>query len=310
MTAGDGAARCTVVIAKKVGRLANRLLLYAHFIGAAVEHGFSVVNLSFDPYASLFPATARDLLCRYPCGRRLWPVPGGRRLLYEVATVAADRRHRRQVGGKDVGLIRLRRDEQLDLNSDAFVDVIRRHRVVLVQDWFFRSPENCARHRNPICAHLTPSPAVLDRASRAVEPIRSRDRLAVGVHIRQTDYQTFKGGRHYYTHEQYRAVMEQVQTAFPERDVTFLVCSDVDVPAGVFDGLDVVRGPGDAAGDLYALARCDRLVGPPSSFSAWASYYGSVPLCWIEDPQARIEAVSFRVREGLSHGIGPDRAAG
>jgi hypothetical protein len=302
------AARCTVVIAKQVGRLANRLLLYAHFIGAAAEHGFSVLNPSFHPYAGLFPATARDLLCRFPPGRRVWPAPGARRLLYEATLAAAGLCHRRQVGGRDVGLVRLRRDQQLDLNSDAFLDVVREHRVVFVQDWFFRSAENCARHRDLICRHLTPSQADLGRARAAVEPIRARDRLAVGVHVRRGDYETFKGGIHYHSLEQYRCVLEAVEAAFPEQDVSFLVCSDGPVAPEAFDGLDVVRGPGDALGDLYALAYCDRLVGPPSTFNAWASYYGEVPLYRIEDPAAPVAAESFRLYPGLSHGIGPDHA--
>ena len=33
-----------VIIAKRVGRLGNRLILFAHFMGAAAEHGLTVVN--------------------------------------------------------------------------------------------------------------------------------------------------------------------------------------------------------------------------------------------------------------------------
>jgi hypothetical protein len=35
---------------------------------------------------------------------------------------------------------------------------------------------------------------------------------------------------------------------------------------------------GSAVEDLYSLARCDYLLGPPSTFSLWASFYGNVPL--------------------------------
>ena len=34
--------------------------------------------------------------------------------------------------------------------------------------------------------------------------------------------------------------------------------------------------------DLYALSQCDRIFGPHSSFSRWASFIGDVPLCYIE----------------------------
>jgi hypothetical protein len=41
-----------------------------------------------------------------------------------------------------------------------------------------------------------------------------------------------------------------------------------------------------AVEDLYAFAGCDLLVGPPSTFTAWAAFYGEVPLLHVEDPRA------------------------
>ena len=37
------------------------------------------------------------------------------------------------------------------------------------------------------------------------------------------------------------------------------------------------RAPGTALEDLHALAGCDYLIGPPSTFGAWASFHGDVP---------------------------------
>ena len=33
--------------------------------------------------------------------------------------------------------------------------------------------------------------------------------------------------------------------------------------------------------DLYCMASCDGIIGPPSTFSQWASFYGKVPLSFI-----------------------------
>ena len=289
-----------IVIAKKVGRLANRLVLFSHFIAAAAEHGFVVLNPAFLTYAHYFPATARDLLCRFPSGRAVPAVPGSRRLLYLAAKAAAEMLYRRQQGGNDVGLIRLTRKEKLDLNSSAFLDVVHRHRVVLVQDWFFRNADNCARHRDLVRAHFTPWEHHLAGAHAAVEPARRGDRLVVGVHIRQTDYSRFKGGRFFYSHEQYRRVMDSVEATFSDRDVSFFISSDAPVPRETFAGLDVFYGNGHQLEDLYALAACDRLVGPPSTYSMWASYYGDVPIYSLADPAQLPDADSFYVARGLT----------
>lgn len=294
--------RRVIVIAKKVGRLANRILLFAHFIGAAAEHDLVVVNPSFGTYAHYFPSAARDLLCRYPPGRRLPPVPGSRRLLYQAGLVAVQGLRLCQTAGIDAGLIRLDRDQQIDLNSEAFLGVVGRHRLVFVQDWFFRNADNCVRHRDVIRSYFTPWEGHLARAHAAIEPLRRRDRFVVGVHVRQGDYASFKGGRYLYTPEQYRSIMEKVAAAFPEKNVSFLVCSDAPVPLGSFAGLDVVRGTGEQLEDLYALAACDRIVGPPSTYGTWASYYGEVPLYRINDPAAAPNPDSFHVYAWLSVG--------
>lgn len=286
------------------------MLLFAHFIGAAIEHGLVVCNPAFLDYAKYFPSTAHDLLCRFPPGGALPPVRGARPVLYRGTTSAARMLHRLQRAGMDVGLIRLTRDQRLDLNGDGFLDVVRRHRVVFVQDWFFRNADNCARHREAICEYFTPWEHHLAATRAALEPARARGRFVVGVHVRRGDYRWFKGGRYYYTYEQYRDVMAKVEAAFPSRDVGFLVCSDVPVPPGAFDGLDIVYGNGHPLEDLYGFAACDRLIGPPSTYTAWASYYGDVPMYRILDPDETPSQESFKLRRGLGGPTDPATPAG
>ena len=291
-----------IVIAKGVGRLANRLLLFAHFIGAATEHGFAVANPAFRHYAGYFPRTARDLLCRFPSGRALWAPLGSRHLLYEGTLWTAGMLHWLQRAGRDVGLIRLRRDQRLDLDGQAFLDALKRYRLLFVQDWNFRSFVDCERHRDVIRDYLTPWDHHLARSRASLEPARRRGRFVIGVHVRRGDYRGFQGGRFYYSWAQYRAVMTRVEAAFPSENVSFLVCSDEPVPPEAFRGLDVVRGPGHELEDLYALAACDRLVGPPSTYSAWASFYGDVPRYEVENPTSSVEAAAFVVDRTLGSG--------
>jgi hypothetical protein len=288
-----------IVIAGSVGRLANRLLLFAHFIGAAIEHGFAVANPAFRQYARYFPRTARDLLCRFPPRRALWSPPGSRHLLYKATLWTGKVLQRRLEAGGDPALIRLARREQLDLDGPEFLGAVRRHRVLFVQGWFFRSRVDCERHRDAILGYLTPWDHHLARARAVVEPARRRGRLVVGVHVRRGDYRTFSRGRYYYSHAQYRDVMARVEAAFPSRDVSFLVCSDERVPSEAFSGFDVYQGPGHELEDLYALAACDRLVGPPSTYSAWASFSGGVPHYQVENPAGPVEAAAFEVDRDL-----------
>jgi hypothetical protein len=66
------------------------------------------------------------------------------------------------------------------------------------------------------------------------------------------------------------------------------------VPGEPFAGLDVHHGPGEPVEDLHALSLCDRLVGPPSTYSAWASFMNAVPRYEIADPAAPLLESAFR----------------
>ena len=46
---------------------------------------------------------------------------------------------------------------------------------------------------------------------------------------------------------------------------------------------------------MYSLAECDYIVGPPSTFSTWASFYGNVPIYRITDPSAEFSIADFKV---------------
>ena len=289
-----------IVIAKRVGRLANRMLLFAHFIGAACEHGFTVLNPSFGPsHARYFPATARQLVPRFPSGRGVPAFPWGRELATVAGTRTGNALHHLQQAGLGMPLIRLRRDQHLDLNSEAFLRAVRSHRVLFVQDWFFRNADNCVRHREAICSFFTPWEHHLSRAREAVALARRPGGLVVGLHIRRGDYHRFKDGRFFYPYERYRQAAESTRDALAPAEVSFLVCSDEPVPQGALDGLDVLHGPGHEVEDLYALAHCDRILGPPSTFNSWASYWGDVPLLVIDAEARSVSADDFHVAAGL-----------
>ena len=115
----------------------------------------------------------------------------------------------------------------------------------------------------------------------------------IGIHVRRGDYKTWQGGRYYYSFETYRGIMNQLKQLYPEKSVCFYIASDEQVPFDSFEDLPCIRiEKANAATDLYALSLCDRLVGPPSTFSRWASFVNRVPLYFIFDKDAVLESDS------------------
>lgn len=275
-----------VIVASKFGRMANRLLLFAHLAASAREHGYRVWNPAFDEYAQFFPSTESDFLCRFPPRRPRLRSARLRHAAYVLFARLAARPAR--LGGL-LSVVHLPDEQELDVASPAFVRRARR-RPVLVQGWQFRDYASLRRHGDEIREFFRPHQRYLDDASAAVATARGGADLLVGVHVRRGDYRTWDGGRHFWGLPQYADVMRRTAALFPGRRVSFLVCSDEPV-----EELGGARGPGHPVSDLYALAGCDYLFGPPSTYSMWASFWGRVPLRIVDEPAASFALESFAV---------------
>jgi hypothetical protein len=88
--------------------------------------------------------------------------------------------------------------------------------------------------------------------------------------------------------------MRQMVAALPARLVRFLLVSDEAIDGAHFQGLEIMVGLGDVVGDLYSLAACDYLIGPPSTFSIWAAWYGDIPLYHVENPATPLRLEYFK----------------
>lgn len=71
--------------------------------------------------------------------------------------------------------------------------------------------------------------------------------------------------------------MKQMADLLP--GCTFYISSTDKIAETYSQEFDVVKTPlNSAAADMYALSQCDYIIGPPSTFNAWASFVGDVPL--------------------------------
>ena len=131
-----------------------------------------------------------------------------------------------------------------------------------------------------------PKEEIMQKAEAMIADLRKKSNIVVGVHIRRGDYATWNDGRFFYELEDYRQFMLRVQQCYPKQKVGFFISSNEDFPTGTFNGCVCHRfgkEPSGAVLDLYTLSLCDRIIGPFSSYSRWASFIGEVPLCFLEN---------------------------
>lgn len=302
-----------IVIGGEYGQLANRLIVLANFIAAAREHSLRIVDPAFAPYAPGFESTARDPLARYPVERRRIPAcaaaaGGAHRLAGAGSRLLRkwERRFGRFPGARllDIGWF-----GTCDLDGPEFLALARRPGLLFAKGWRFRATASFERHADAIRDFLRPSQRAFEAARSAVSELRTRADVVAGVHIRHGDYREFRGGRYYFELPVYLRWMRCMRESLAPRRAAFLVCSNMEHSPGFFTGLDCVSGPGRAVDDLHALAECDYLLGPPSTFSRWASFVGRKPLGVMWDATQAADISQFSVTTHFDEGREPRWAA-
>jgi hypothetical protein len=277
-----------IMIALRTGRLANRLVLFANFIGFVEEHQHRLVNVTFHSYAHLFETTRRDIYCRYPVPTRRSSfdlLPGAAalirktRIFYQLTRAACVVNGQFPLFGKRFMTLEETFSGGVTLLDDSEIArQMTEAKTIFAYGWRFRAPEAVKKHAEIIRAYFRPIEQIERNCQNSIDSLRENAEIIVGVHARRGDYRNWKNGRFFFQVERYVAWMKEMEAQFPGRKVAFFVCSDETLNRDVFGHLSVTIGRGAPVNDLYTLAKCDFIFGPPSTFSQWSSFYGKVPL--------------------------------
>ena len=132
-----------------------------------------------------------------------------------------------------------------------------------------------------------------DRVCDVIKKARSKCNLLIGIHIRRGDYQYWQNGRYFYEVNEYTILMNQMVEMFKNQNVGFFICSNEKLDEANFSNFNYTVSDNEAVVDLYSLAKCDLILGPPSTFTQWASYFGESPLCHVYLINQEIRKDSF-----------------
>lgn len=141
-----------------------------------------------------------------------------------------------------------------------------------------------------------PRKEITDKAEKFISEIRKESDIIIGVHIRHGDYKTFENGRFYYSLEEFHQFMLQIQHLHADKRVSFFISSNGPFSTDFFVKCKCFRFGKEPSGDmldLYTLSLCDRIIGPWSTFSRWASFIGEVPLCCLKKKNQIIREADF-----------------
>lgn len=286
-----------LIIGSKNGQLGNRLKIYAVFIAYALEHNITIINPSFHDYADLFETTSKDSLCCFPPKNKLYLIDKIQIAFHYFVNVTG----RIKINLKNIQTIQIAWGEYFFLDSPEYLNLVKKRNLLIFQGFLlggrFIDEANFVKHADNIRAYFTPLKQHQQNISALINKTRETCDIVIGVHIRHGDYKEYEGGRYFYSIDKYVEIMEKVESLLANKKVVFLLCSNAKHDESKFSKLSYVFGNNHIIEDMYSLAQCDYIIGPPSSYSTWASFYGNVPLYKIVHPDATITLESFRVHQ-------------
>jgi hypothetical protein len=280
-------------------------VLFANIIAWAEEHSFSVSNYTFQSYANFFRSTRHTSSCSYPKRKKpiffqfLKPLilfTNYFRLQYQVVYFFSKILFKIKFLRTLFPIISDQDFEKVfsltEFNQDNF---LKGNRFVFISGWKFREPSLTLKHRDKIKDFFSLTSQYQNQVSNLTKHARIGCELLVGLHVRRGDYAVWKGGKYFYELENYHNFMEQIITVFSDQNVGFLVCSNETLDTNIFCNFNITMSRSSAIVDLYSLSDCDLIIGPPSTYTQWASYFGGKPLCHVYSVNESITKDSFSV---------------
>ncbi|HTE24092.1 alpha-1,2-fucosyltransferase [Flavitalea sp.] len=274
-----------IIISDQPGQLANLLFVYANFVAYGIENKVFIYNPAFYKHKEDFILKKSSL-----------PVT---KLIYEFCGRITKRLFILGINNKIIGVKKIQPEEFTDLEN---IQIFKPSLFYFVSGWPYRTNRLVLKHQDRIRSFFRPKPVYQKQVNEFFKAkFQDQDELIIGVHIRRGDYKEFLNGLYYYEFTEYEKVMDQMVRLFSGRSIRFLICSNDTLNHSTFQNknLKITFGPNHQILDLYCLSKCDFILGPPSTYSMWASFYGQVPLYKLTDMNKQVTSSDFQVQRDL-----------
>lgn len=271
-----------IIISSRPGQLGNLLIIYSGFLAYGLETGTTIKNPAFYEYRKYFLGTSTFSF-------------SGNKLAYRICYLLSRVLYKLNVKTKFINIVALEWDESINIENDKSLSSV----ICFVQGWLFRSNSLLLKHRKHILDFFVPNPLLESRIDAYFSSTFTKSiDIIIGVHIRRGDYKRFESGKYFYEIWEYINVLKELEVLFKSRNLHFLLCSNEVIDLKDFSDLKspVSLAMNHELLDMYSLARCNYIIGPPSTYSMWASFYGNVPLYMMHDLSKKILKEDFKVQ--------------
>ncbi len=268
-----------LILKDKYGQLCNRLWAFTPFISEAFESKNKLVIMHFYDYYKYFDDLKVFDNIRFIENKKI-------SMLYKFIIGILNRIPNRVLF--HTGII---------CKTEICVTKIKlKNRLVFINGWKHKKPDSPLKIAE-IQKIFRPKSIYTKKVDEIFGSKRKSFDLIIGVHIRRGDYKEFRNGIYFYSDSTIINFLSQLKNEFGNtKKITFLLCSDEKINLEIYKDFSVFQiYDTNLIEDLYGLSECDYIIGPPSTFSMWASFYGQKPLLFVKKANTILKTKDFSI---------------
>jgi hypothetical protein len=258
-----------LVLFEPSGGYSNRLFQAVHAEAWCLKRNQVFVNLTFD-----------DLLHLYPHAKKSF----GIKLIYWFLRILDRYKYKVPLGY--IGIVDFESFESAAEKEKQ----LEKFRLNFIKGWYFRNDIVENRDYFKQKYELDKRLYLTNEFYRQFSAVKSNYDIVLGLHLRRGDYKTWMDGRFYYSFDQYAKIHESFLADARKRGlnkVLTVVFSNEDLSGVTFSG-DILKSSEEWYLDHRIMGECDYLVGPPSTFTMWASYTVNSKLIVVYNPDMNV----------------------
>jgi hypothetical protein len=316
---GIAMTKHTIICSRGGGRICDQLLKLAQFVAFTEEFAgeFTIVDVPFWPFGQGFSAFEANRICAVPRNPPSWLGAFALRIWERVTRLSDGKagwslnRPRNSIHwrlmrsleklasrSRSIGFwigdtrtdlwekVPERRRDLLYLDAPEVLADLRQQRLTVLCGPRVRCWRLVVKHQEAVRRTLRIREDLTLKARAYVDGLRREYDFLIGVVVRQgDDYREYRGGRFFFTSEQYAVWMREALASFRDRGrVGFLIASNEPQDLAVFAGLPTHFATGVAVGQghylesLAELGCCDLIMTTASSFGVWGAFIGRAPV--------------------------------
>jgi len=277
-----------IFINHRPGQLGNQLWLNAPYIALCLEKDVKFINLYFENNYPLFEDLNRFKNIKFGFFNDTIDI-----YLRKILLVAI-----RKVPARLLLHFCIYIDKQNWKDETWPLNILSAKKNIVFVGSYPSFPNNklLTKHHQAITNIFAPVKSCTQKVNNIFNTLKQNYELIIGIHIRRGDYKEFLGGIYYFDDMVYARYIHQLtaELATQNKKALFFISSNEKINLENFNAYNVFQmEESKSIDDLYALSLCNYILGVPSTFSMWASYYGKVPLRLVKKREEHVVLSQF-----------------